>query len=49
MLPGVVRILKSRKLLWAEYIAKLEVTRKVYRILMGKLLGSVHIEDRGGG
>jgi hypothetical protein len=49
VLPTIFRIQKSRKLLRAEYIAKLEVTRKAYRILMGKLLGSDHIEDRGGG
>jgi hypothetical protein len=36
-------------LLWAEYIAKLEVTKKAYRILIGKLLGSDQIEDREGG
>jgi hypothetical protein len=35
-LPNIVRVIKSRRLSWAGYVARIGEERGVYRVLMGK-------------
>jgi hypothetical protein len=37
--PGIIRMIKSRKMRWAEHIARMGEQRNAYRILVGKLEG----------
>ena len=37
--PNIVRVIKSRRIRWAEHIARMRETRGVYRVLVGKLDG----------
>jgi len=34
--PNIVRVIKSRRMRWAEYVARMGVRRGVYRTLVGK-------------
>jgi hypothetical protein len=34
--PSIIRIIKSRRMRWARYVARLEEKRNAYRILVGK-------------
>jgi len=34
--PNIVRVMKSRRMRWAEYVARMGKRRGVYRILVGK-------------
>ena len=34
--PNTVRVIKSRKIRWAEHVAHMGVRRGVYRVLVGK-------------
>jgi hypothetical protein len=34
--PSVIRMMKSRKMRWAEHVARVGVKRNTYRILMGE-------------
>jgi hypothetical protein len=34
--PNIIRIIKSRKMRWTEYVARLGTKRNAYRILVGK-------------
>ena len=34
--PNIIRSLKSRRLRWAEHVARMEQTRNAYRVLVGK-------------
>jgi hypothetical protein len=34
--PTIVRVMKSRRLRWAEHVARMEEGRGVYRVLVGK-------------
>jgi hypothetical protein len=34
--PTVVRVMKSRRMRWAGYVARLGMRRGVYRVLVGK-------------
>jgi hypothetical protein len=34
--PNIVRVIKSRRMRWAEHVARLGEGRGVYRVLMGK-------------
>jgi hypothetical protein len=35
-LPSIIRIIKARKMRWAEYIARMGKKRNAYRLLVGK-------------
>jgi hypothetical protein len=34
--PSFVRVVKSRRLIWARHVARMGKTRNLYRILVGK-------------
>jgi len=34
--PNIVRVIKSRRIRWADHVARMEQGRVVYRVLMGK-------------
>jgi hypothetical protein len=34
--PNIIRMIKSRTMRWAGYVARMEETRSAYRILVGK-------------
>ena len=34
--PNIVRVIKSRKMIWAEHVARVGERRGVYRVLVGK-------------
>ena len=34
--PNIIRSLKSRRLVWAGHVARMEQSRNAYRVLMGK-------------
>jgi len=34
--PNIVRVINSRKMIWAEYVARVGERRGVYRVLVGK-------------
>jgi len=34
--PNIVRVIKSRRMRWAEHVARMGGERKVYRVLVGK-------------
>jgi len=35
-LPNIVRVVKSRRMRWAGYVARMGVDRVVHRVLVGK-------------
>jgi hypothetical protein len=35
-LPNIVRVIKSRRLRWAEHVARMGEGRDVYRVLVGR-------------
>ena len=35
-LPGIVRVVKSRRMRWAGHVARMEEGRGVHRVLVGK-------------
>jgi hypothetical protein len=37
--PNIVRVIKSRSMRWAEFVARMREGRGVYRILVGRLEG----------
>jgi hypothetical protein len=37
--PSIIRMIKSRRMGWAGYVAQMEENRNTYRILVGKLEG----------
>jgi hypothetical protein len=39
LLPSIIRIMKSRKIRWAEHVAGMWEKRNVYRLLGGKVRG----------
>jgi hypothetical protein len=34
--PSIIRIMKSRRMRWAEYVARMVAKRNMYRLLVGK-------------
>jgi hypothetical protein len=34
--PGIIRVIKSKRMRWAGYVAGMEENRNVYRLLVGK-------------
>jgi hypothetical protein len=39
--PNIIRQIKSRRMRWAEHVARLGEERNVYRVLMGKPEGKI--------
>jgi hypothetical protein len=37
--PNIIRMIKSRRMIWAGHVARIGETRNAYRILVGKLEG----------
>ena len=35
-LPNIVRVIKSRRLRWAEHVTRMEESRNAFKILTGK-------------
>jgi hypothetical protein len=49
--PSIVRVIKSRRMRWAEHVERMRERRGVYRVLVGKTEGkrAVGSVGRGGG
>ena len=45
--PKIVRVIKSRRMRWTGYVARMGDRRGVYRILAGNLRVRDHFEDQG--
>jgi hypothetical protein len=45
--PDVIRQIKSRRMRWAGYVARMGEGRNQYGVLMGKPEGKFHLEDQG--
>jgi hypothetical protein len=45
--PNIIRVIKSRRMSWAAYVARMGEGRGVYRVLMGKPGGRGHWGDPG--
>jgi hypothetical protein len=43
--PNFIRQIKSRRLRWAGYVARMEEETIVYNVLMGKPEGKEHLGD----
>jgi hypothetical protein len=39
--PSIIRIIKSRRMMWAGHVARMGEKRKVYRLLVGKSEGKI--------
>ena len=37
--PNIVRVIKSRKLIWASHVARMEEGRSAFKVLTGKPTG----------
>ena len=37
--PNIVRVIKSRRMRWANHVARMDEERGVYRVLMGETGG----------
>jgi hypothetical protein len=44
--PNIVRVIKSRRMRWAEHVARMGERRGVYRVLLGKPEGDPDVEGR---
>jgi hypothetical protein len=42
--PNIIRMIKSRSIRWAGYVARMGETRNAYRILVGKPEGKTPLE-----
>ena len=45
--PNIVRVIKSRRMRWAGYVARMGERRGVHRVLVGKPEGENHLGDPG--
>jgi len=45
--PNIVRLIKSRRMRWAGYVARMGEERGIYRVLLGKPKGRNHWRDLG--
>jgi hypothetical protein len=45
--PNIIRQIKSRRVRWAGYVARMGEERNVYKVLMGNPEGKNHLEDQG--
>jgi hypothetical protein len=44
---NIMQVIKSRRIRWAKHVARMGVSRDVYRVLVGKPDGKNHLEDLG--
>jgi hypothetical protein len=44
--PDIIRQVKSRRMRWAEHVARMGEEIKVYKVLVGKPEGRNHLEDQ---
>jgi hypothetical protein len=44
--PNIIRVIKSRRMRWAVYVARMGERRGAYRVLLGKPDGKNHLEDQ---
>jgi hypothetical protein len=44
--PDNIRQIKSRRMRWAGHVARMGEGRNLYRILLRKLEGKIHLEDQ---
>jgi hypothetical protein len=44
--PSIIRMIKSRRMRWAGYVARMGEQRNAYRILVGKPEGRSNWEDQ---
>jgi hypothetical protein len=42
--PSIIRIIKSRRMRWAEHVARMEAKRNAYRIFLGMPEGQILLE-----
>ena len=45
--PNIVRVIKSRRLIWAGHVARIEESRSAFKILTGKLTGKKSLGSLG--
>jgi hypothetical protein len=45
--PNVIRIIKSRRMIWAGHVARMGEIRNAYKVLVENLKGRDHSEDVG--
>jgi hypothetical protein len=45
--PAIVRQIKSRRMRWVGHVVRMGEGRNVYRVLVGKPEGKVHLPDQG--
>jgi hypothetical protein len=45
--PNIVRMIKSRRLRWARYVARMDERRGVYRVLVEETVERDHMGDPG--
>jgi len=45
--PNVIRVIKSRRMLWVWHVARMGEMRSAYSILIGELNGRDHLDDLG--
>ena len=44
-LPNITRVVKARKMRWAEHVARMREKRVTYGVLLGRLTERGHVED----
>jgi hypothetical protein len=45
--PNIIRVIKSRRMRWAEHIARMGEKKNAYNILIGKPKGRVYLDELG--
>jgi hypothetical protein len=45
--PGIIRQIKSRRMMWAGHVARMGEGRNVYSVLVGKPKWKSHLKDQG--
>jgi hypothetical protein len=45
-LPSIIRLIKTRRMMWAGHVTRMGEERNAYRILVGKAEGKDHLEEQ---
>jgi hypothetical protein len=45
--PNIIQLIRSKRMRWAGYIARMRERRVIYRVLVGKPEGKDHLGDPG--
>jgi hypothetical protein len=45
--PNIIRQIKSRRMMWAEHVARMVEQRRLYKVFVGKPKGKRPLEDQG--